>query len=59
VDDQVIHGSARLGAEFEEIILGIPNQQTLALQGSASAFGLPLDECLQLRLARRCREWLY
>jgi hypothetical protein len=32
VADQVIHRSARIGAELEEIILGIPNQQTLALE---------------------------
>jgi hypothetical protein len=54
VADQVVHGSARRGAELEETILGIPHQQALALEGSANALGQPLDERLQLCLARRC-----
>jgi|APLak6261658528_1056013.scaffolds.fasta_scaffold121679_2 hypothetical protein len=54
VADQVVHGAARRGAELEEIILGIPHQQTLALERSADAPGQPLDQCLQLRRARRC-----
>jgi hypothetical protein len=32
VADQVVHGATPFGAELEEIILGIPHQQTLALK---------------------------
>jgi hypothetical protein len=44
VADQIVHGSARRGARLEEIVLGIPNQQALALEGPANAPGQPLDE---------------
>jgi len=44
----------RRGAELEEGILGIPNQQALALERSANTRGQPLDECLQLRRPWRC-----
>jgi len=44
VTDQVVHGSARRGAGLEEIVLGIPNQQALVLEGPADAPGQPLDE---------------
>jgi hypothetical protein len=33
-------------------LVGIPNQYTLALEGAADALGQPLNERLQLRLAR-------
>ena len=46
--------SPRRGAGLEDIVLGIPSQQILALEGPADAPGQLLDERLQLRRARRC-----
>ena len=42
--NQVVHGAAPFGTGLQEIILGIPNQQALALEGAAHAPGQPLDE---------------
>jgi GTP-binding protein len=53
VAEQIGHRPTGRGLELEITALGIPHQHAAALERAADSLGQPLDERLQLGLARR------